>query len=75
MKFTDEQAIQIIKKHEAVDVKTQKLREDTKELYALINGDDFFSTFTSSFSSATVFSQVFYKTYSIDMPLKIFAFL
>jgi len=41
MKFTDEQAIQIIKKHEAVDVKTQKLREDTKELYALINGDDF----------------------------------
>lgn len=41
MKFTDNEAIDLIKKHESVSVKTQKLRDDAKELYALINGDNF----------------------------------
>ena len=41
MKFTNEEAIKVIKKHEGVSVKVNKLREDTKELYALINGDSF----------------------------------
>ena len=41
MKFTDQEVIEIIKKHEAVSPKITLLRKDTTELYALINGDNF----------------------------------
>ena len=41
MKFTDKEAIEIIKEHQSISVKAQLLRDQTKELYALINGDSF----------------------------------
>ena len=41
MKFTDEQVIEIIKKHESISPKMTLLRDATTELYALINGDNF----------------------------------
>ena len=42
MKFlSNEQAIEAIKKHEPITKEFQKMREDSKELKALVNGEDF----------------------------------
>lgn len=41
MKFTDNEVIEIIKKNESINPIINKLRNDTTELYALINGDNF----------------------------------
>jgi hypothetical protein len=41
MRFTDNEAIELIKKNASITTKMQLLRNQSKELYALINGDNF----------------------------------